>query len=161
MKILATSALAVAVLFASNAFAQDYVMSCDDVVKKLNREATAAAKDRFADLKGSCLGVVDRNGALYMHTNAVVRRAGRQSVTLYLPATDRTFKVEPKAESRVIMDGRKVRPSRLLKGDKLDIYVPVDAFTQPVIQEVALPTAEPDEIIEVPAVRVAALPTTG
>ena len=161
MRLLATSALVVALFFASSASAQDYVMSCDDVVEKLNREATAAAKDRFADLEGSCLGVVDRNGALYMHTSAVVRRAGKQSVTLYLPATDRTFKINPKPESRVIMDGRKVRPSTLRKGDKLDIYVSVDAFTKPVIQAVALPTGETGKIVEVPAERVAALPTTG
>lgn len=141
--------------------AEDYVMSCDEIITKLNREATAEGKTRFADLEGSCQGVVERDGELYMSTTAVVRRASSSRVTLYLPATDRTFDISPSSESRVLVEGRKVRPSRLARGQELNIYVSVDAFTQPVIQEVALLTTEPESVTVVPAVLIPTLPTTG
>jgi hypothetical protein len=61
----------------------------------------AAAKERFADLSGSCLGVVDRDGALYMHTKMVVRRVRGNKVTLYLPATDTTLEITPDSDARL------------------------------------------------------------
>ena len=66
--------IAATALMSFNAVADNhYDMSCEDVASQLNREMTEAGKERFADLAGSCLGVVDRDGALYMHTKMVVR----------------------------------------------------------------------------------------
>ena len=152
-------ALALGASFAAMA-QEDYVMSCSDVIAKLNREATPEAKQRFADLRGSCLGVVDRNGELYMHTKMIVRRASFRTVTLYVPATDRTFEVTPDSSARVLIGGQKVRPRDLTRGQELELYVSVDAFTRPIIDEIALPT-ETDELVSAPAVLAPALPTTG
>ncbi|MFV2090496.1 MAG: hypothetical protein ACC642_07570, partial [Pseudomonadales bacterium] len=153
-------ALAVAVFGANALAAEDYAMTCDEVITKLNLEATAAAKDRFADLSGSCLGVVERDGNLYMHTKVVVRRASSRRVTLYVPATDRTFDITPQPGARVTISGRKERVSNLARGQELSIYVSVDEFTQPIIDEIAFET-ETEEFILAPAVVAAALPTTG
>ncbi len=140
--------------------APEYAMSCSDVIDKLNREATAEAQERFVDLEGSCMGVVDRGGNLYMHTKMVVRRVRGSKVTLYLPATDRTIEIEPGEDARVEIEGRKVRPRSLQRGQELNLYVSVDKFTQPVIDEIVLPT-ETDELISSPAEVAPALPTTG
>ena len=152
----------VVALFSANAVAaQDYAMSCDDVITKLQLEATAEAKERFADLKGSCLGVVDRDGKLFMHTTVVVRRSSAQRVTLYVPATDRTFDVTPDSGQRIPIAGRNVRTAALARGQELNIYIPIDEFMQPIIQEVAFEPIEEEVITVAPAVIAAALPTTG
>ena len=135
-------------------------MTCDEVITKLNREVTGEAKERFADLEGSCLGVVDRDGELFMHTNVTVRRVTNSTVVLYVPATDRTFTVRPDSSSRVTVAGRKMRPRDLQRGQTLSIYVSVDQFTSPIIEEVAFVT-ETEEIVVAPAVIVPALSTTG
>jgi len=167
MKKVAAIAL-LASVFAVPAIAQDqeYVMTCDEVMTKLNREATAEAKERFADFKGSCMGVVDRDGALFVHTKMVVRRVSGNTVTLYLPATDSTVRVRPDSNSRVMIEGRKVRPRNLSPRQELDLYVSVDRFTQPIpadepmINEVMMLT-EGDDLVAAPAEEVQAMPTTG
>lgn len=162
MRVKQIALFAGAALMSFSVYAQEreYVMSCDEIVTQLNREATDEAKARFANLAGSCLGVVDRDGQLFMHTNVVVRRVRGNNVTLYLPATDRTFEVDADPSSRVVIAGRKVRPRDLSRGQELNIYVPVEEFTQPIIDEVAFVTEE-DDIVVAPAVVAAALPTTG
>ena len=149
-----------AAVLSMNALAVEYTMSCDDVITKLNVEATGEAKARFADMEGSCLGVVERDGNLYMHTKMVIRRVRGNNITIYLPATDRTFTVRPDPASRVLIAGRKVRPRDLSRGQELNFYISVDEFTQPVIDEVAFET-ETDEFVVSAAAIVAALPTTG
>ncbi len=153
-------ALTVAAFGANALAAEDYTMTCDEVITKLNLEATAAAKDRFADLSGSCLGVVERDGDLYMHTKVVVRRASSRRVTLDVPATDRTFDIAPEPGARVTIAGRKERVRDLPRGQELNIYIAVDEFTQPIIDEIAFET-ETEEFVLAPAVVAAALPTTG
>jgi hypothetical protein len=144
----------------------EYVMSCDDLVTKLNLEATDEAKERFHDLKGSCMGVVDRDGALYMHTKMIVRRVAGNKITLYVPANDATISVTPDSSARVEIAGRKYRPRDLYRGQDLNLYVSVDRFTQaipadePMINEVLMDT-EDDEMVAVPAEEAEALPTTG
>jgi hypothetical protein len=79
-----------------------------------------------------------------------------------VPATDRTVEITPPEGLRVMIDGRKVRPSRLERGQEIRIYLSVEEFTKPRAQEaqqVAMVT-ETEEIVEVAAVPVAALPTT-
>jgi hypothetical protein len=160
--------VAVSALLGAQAFAAgpEYVMNCDDLVTKLNLEATAEAKERFRDMKGSCLGVVDRNGNLYMHTKMVVRRVSGNKVTLYVPANDSTIVVTPDASMRVDIAGQKFRPRDLTRGQELDLYVSVDRFTQPIpagepmINEVLMST-ETEELAPAPAEEEAALPTTG
>ncbi len=120
---------------------------------------TAEALARFPDLIGACEGVVERNGELYGVFRAVVRRAGSRSVTLYLPATDHTFSVEPRPEARVLIDGRKVRPRNVDRGSEVRIYLSSSAFATPVVQEIALLTDD-EAVIEHPVVPASALPTT-
>jgi hypothetical protein len=147
-------------LMSFNAMAEiDYVMSCEDVATQLNREATAAGKERFANLTGSCLGVVNRDGALYMHTKMIVRRVRGNKVTLYIPANDATVEVSPDSDARVLIAGRKVRPRDLTRGQELNLYVSVDKFTQ-TIDEIVMPSSS-DELVSAPAEAAMALPTTG
>ncbi len=147
--------------FSAHAAEPEYVMSCEDVITQLHREATAEAKARFADLAGSCLGVVERDDELYMHTKMVVRRLSGSKVTLYLPATDRTFEVDTSFNERVRIGNNRVRVRDLSRGQELNLYIAVDEFTQPIIEEVAFETDVEDEIVVAPAVMAAALPTTG
>jgi hypothetical protein len=148
-------------LMTFNAIADNhYDMSCDDIATQLNREATEAGKERFADLAGSCLGVVDRDGALFMHTKMVVRRVRGNKVTLYIPANDSTIVVSPDSSARVMIAGRKVRPRDLARGQELNLYVSVDKFTQPVIDEILMQSSS-DELVAAPAEKAMALPTTG
>ena len=162
MKLLRTAVFASAAIFSANALAAEYSMSCDEIITQLNREVTEEAKARFADLKGACLGVVDKNGEQYMHTKVVVRRRAGNKVTLYVPATDRTFEVQADPSSRITIAGRKYRPRDLSRGQELNIYIAVEQFTQHIIEEVAFETEEPSApLVIAPAVVAAALPTTG
>ena len=160
MKLIKMSLIAIAGLLSTNALAQEYVMSCDEVVTKLDREATAEAKERFADLRGSCMGVVDRDGELYMHTKLVVRRVRGDNITFYLPATDRTFTTRPDPAARANIAGRNVRARDMVPRQELNIYVSVSEFKQPVIRTVHCET-ETEEIVAAPLSTVAAQPTTG
>lgn len=126
-------------------------------------EATAEAKERFADLTGSCEGVYEINGKLYVRSAAVVRRVLGNAVTLYLPQTDHTFKVDADPEGRVLMGNKKVRPRDLMRGDEIGIYLSVDEFGKEKAQEIAFATDEEhtEEIVVAPVETVEALPTTG
>lgn len=159
---LRTLVLAVSATMAMSANAQDpeYVMSCAELAADQNLELTAEARERFANLKGSCMGIVDRDGELYAHTQMVVRRVINNKVTLYIPATDSTIDVHPDASSRVDIGGTSVRPRDLIRGQELNLYLSVDKFTQAVPDEIVLPT-EDGELVPVAAAPVAALPTTG
>ena len=163
MRVTRTATFIAAALFSFTAYAAEpeYTMTCDEIITQLNREATAEAKARFADLEGSCQGVVERDGRLFMHTEIVIRRVRGNVVTIYVPATDRTFEVNTQSNTRVKIGSNRVRVSTLSRGQALNIYVPVDEFTQPIIDEVAFETDVEDEIIIAPAVLAPALPTTG
>ena len=129
-------------------------LTCDDFVP------TAAADERFPDLKGACEAVIERNGNLYGKFRAVVRRATSSSVTLYLPATDHTFSIKPQSDARVLLGDSKVRPRELQRGQEIRIYLATKSFATPNIEEVSLVT-ESEMIIEHVVEPVAALPTTG
>jgi hypothetical protein len=126
-------------------------------------EATAEAKERFADLAGSCEGVYEINGALYVRTQATIRSRRGNTVRLYLPATDHTFEVTAQEDGRVWVGGRKMRVRSLNKGDEIGIYLSVDKFAQERVTEVAFATEDDhaEEIVVAPVEEVAALPTTG
>lgn len=128
-------------------------LSCTDF------RPTEEALARFPNLTGACEAVVERDGQLYGQFRAVVRRASGRSVTLYLPATDHTFTVEPQPDARVLIGNRKVRPRDLQRGDEISIYLAAQAFSTPDIDEVTLVT-EAELMIEHPAAPAAALPTT-
>ncbi len=138
----------------------DYVMTCNEYLAREGRQVTDEARARFANLAGSCMGVVERDGGLYMHTKMVVRAVRGGEVTLYLPASDRTFSVRPDSSARVEIAGRKVRPRDLSRGDELNLYIAAEKFTQPMIDEVAF-TTEDDRTVTATATATAALPTTG
>jgi hypothetical protein len=120
---------------------------------------TQEALERFPDLKGACQSVVERDGELYGLFKAIVRRASFSSVTLYLPATDHTFTINPQNDARVLIGGRKVRPRDLARGQEVNIYLLARAFATPAVEQVALVT-ESDVVIQHEVVEAPALPTT-
>ena len=75
-------------------------LSCNDF------RPTPQALERFPDLEDACDAVVERNGELFAKFIAIVRRASNRSVTLYLPATDKTFTVNPRGDAKVLLGGR-------------------------------------------------------
>jgi hypothetical protein len=140
--------------------------TCAQLAEKY--QLTDEGKARFAQLQGSCQGVYDVNGAQYVLVNAVYRGRKDGQTVLYLPATDRTIQFTPRPEARVLVDGRKVKPSNLNRGDEIQIYLSVDKFaTERPVEEVTLATEEPgDPIVSEPVAAeptqvAAALPTTG
>lgn len=148
-------------LLAFSALAQDPAtspavpteMACEDFTP------TTEAQERFAELEGACEAIVERAGVLYAKTTAIVRRVTAGSVRLYLPATDHTFTIRPGSDAYVLVAGQKTRPRDLVRGQEIRIYVSVEEFGQPVIEEIALVT-ETDEIVVHVAEAVSALPTT-
>ena len=163
MKLIKTLVVACA-FSAVSAYAVDPVKSettCAELGEKY--AATAEAEERFADLKGTCEGVYEIDGHMYVRAQAVVRQARGNRVRLYLPATDHTFEVTADASGRVWIGGRKVRPRDLNRGDEIGIYLSVERFAEERVTEIALVTAdEVDvEVVTVEIEEVAALPTTG
>ncbi len=136
-------------------------VTCDQLGDKY--EATAEAKERFADLAGSCEGVYEIDGKLYVRSEAVVRRVRGNKFSLYLPATDHTFEVAAQADGRVWIGGRKIRARNLNRGDSIGIYLSVDKFAEEKVDEIAFATPDEhvEEIVVAPVKEVAALPTTG
>ena len=120
---------------------------------------TPAALERFENLKGACEAVVERNGQLYGLFRAVVRRASSRSVVLYLPVTGNTFTVEPESDARVLIGGKKFRPRELQRGQEIQIYLSVNSFSTPDVEEVLL-ISETDVLLEHIVFPVTALPTT-
>ena len=107
-------------------------LACEDF--RPSPEALA----RFPDLQGACEAIIERDGELYAKFTAIVRRATGSSATLYLPATDHTFRVSPEASARVLLGGRKTRVRELQRGQEIHIYLAVSEFSKPDIQEVVL-----------------------
>lgn len=139
MKILrlAITALALSLLQVQLAHSAEMTeLSCDDF------NPTPEALERFAGLKGACEGVVEMDGELFAQFAAVVRRAGNRTVTLYIPAVDRTMRVSPQSNARVNIAGRKVRPRDLARGQEIRIYLAVAEFSTPDIEEIAFVTEE-------------------
>ena len=146
--------LLLAAAFAANTHAQEpSALTCADFVP------TQEALERFPNLRGACEAIVERDGELYAQFSAVVRRTSGNSVVLYLPATDHTFRVRPDSSLRVLAGGRKERPRDLVRGQEINIYLSTQQFARPDIEEVAFVT-ETDLIVDVPVQRVAALPST-
>ena len=126
-------------------------------------EATAEAKERFADLAGSCEGVYEIDGKLYVRSQAVIRQIRGNKVRLYLPATDHTFQVTANSDGRVWVGGRKLRVRDMSRGDEIGIYLSVDKFAEEKVDEIAFVTADEVSapVVTVEVEEIAALPTTG
>lgn len=149
---------------AVSAYAVDPVRSettCAQLSEKY--EMTAEAKERFADLVGSCEGVYEINGRMFVRSQAVIRQIRGNRVRLYLPATDHTFEVTAQSDGRVWVGGRKVRVRDMNRGDEIGIYVSVDKFAEEKVDEIAFATEDEstEEIVTVEIEEVVALPTTG
>lgn len=165
MKLIKTLVVACA-FSAASAYAVDPVKSettCADIGDKY--AVTAEAKERFADLVGTCEGIYEINGAEYARTSAVVRQVRGSKVRLYLPATDHTFQVTAESDGRVWIGNRKVNPRDLQRGDEIGIYLSVDKFTEEKVTEIVMVTedevVEEVVVVEIEEVEVEALPTTG
>ena len=162
MKKLVSSVLAAGLLASMTAQAEEATVTCESLAEDYRVTGAAEQLAQSPDLFGACEEVVMRDGSPYIKVGAVVRRAGRDTVRLYVPATDRTVEISPQEDLRVMIDGRKVRPSRLERGQEIRIYLSVAEFTRPrpePVQQVAMAT-ETEEIRQVQATPVAALPTT-
>lgn len=163
MKLLKTLVVASA-FCAVSAYAVDPVKSsttCADIAEKY--AVTAEAKERFADLVGTCEGIYEINGVEYARAQAVVRRVVGNSVRLYMPATNHTFQVRAQPDGRVWIGDRKIRARDLNAGDEIGIYLSVAAFTEERVTEVAFVTEDDhsEEVVTVEIEEVPALPTTG
>jgi len=139
------SALMITVAFVSgNAAGQEMTqLSCKDFIP------TEEARERFPDLAGACEGVVERDGELYGLFRAEVRRVRGNNITLHLPATDHTFTVRPDSSTRVLVNGKKVRPRDLATRQEIRIYLSAREFAKPDVQEIAFVT-ESDFVVDVP-----------
>ena len=155
MKRLIKTAFLLIPLLTANVWAENAPtnLSCSDF------RLTPDAEQRFPDLRGACESVVERDGELYGLFRAVVRRAGFRSVTLYLPATDHTFVVNPQPDARVLVGNTKVMPRDLSRGQEIRIYLSVAALAEPNVEEIALVT-ETEVIIPHSVAAVESLPTT-
>ena len=129
-------------------------LTCADFVP------TQEAIERYPDLIGACESVVERDGELYGLFRAIVRRVVGNSVILYLPVTDHTFKTSPNSQSRVLAGGVKARPRDLRRGEEIRIYLAAKSFSKPIIEEVTFMT-DSELIIEHEVEAVAALSVTG
>ena len=163
MKLIKTLVVACA-FSAVSAYAVDPVkmdITCAEIGEKY--AVTAAAKERFADLAGTCEGIYMINGNEYARAAAVVRQVRGNKVRLYMPATDHTFEVATESDGRVWIGNRKVRPRDLSRGDEIGIYLSVEAFTEERVTEIAMITEDThsEEVVTVEVEEVAALPTTG
>ena len=146
--------LLLVLLAAGNASAQEMTaLSCNDF------RPTDEAIERFPNLVGACEGIVERDGELYGLFRAVVRRVWGNNVTLHLPATGKTFTARPDSSMRVLVEGKKMRPRDLTRGQEIRIYLAVNALSTPDIEEVAFVT-EQDVVVNVTVEEVEALPTT-
>jgi len=137
-------------------------ITCDQLSEQY--EVTAEAKERFADLAGSCEGVYEIDGHLFVRSQAVIRRVTGNRVNLFLPATNHTFSVVAESDGRVWVGGRKMRVRDMGRGDEIGIYLSVDKFAEERVDEIAFATPDEhaDEIViaTIEEVEVEALPTT-
>ena len=166
MKLIKTLVVACA-FSAVSAYAVDPVkldVTCADISEKY--AVTAEAKERFADLEGTCEGIYDINGHEYARASAIVRQVRGSKVRLYLPATDHTFEVVAGSDGRVWIGDRKVSARDLQRGDEIGIYLSVEKFTEEKVTEIAMVTEDSHEeeavtvqVVEIEEVE--ALPTTG
>jgi hypothetical protein len=126
-------------------------------------ELTAEAEVRFANLEGSCEGVYEVDGALYVRSEATIRSIRGSKVRLYVPATDHTFEVTADSSQRIHVGGRKMRIRDMSRGDEIGIYMSVDKFALEKVDEIAFATddSSAEEIVVASVVEVEALPTTG
>ena len=166
MRQLKVAAAAVGIFASGAAFGVEYTMSCEDALASNDRAVTDEARARYANFAGSCLGAVERDGELYLHTEMIVRRVSGRKVTLYLPASDETIEVTP-AINRIKIGDSSVPVRDLNRGQSLNLYVNVNQITAPVVREVVFAVDHDDDaetaddLMAVPADEVAALPTTG
>ena len=143
-----------ALLAAATASAQEpTALSCNDF------RPTEEAMERFPNLAGACEAIVERDGELFGMFRGVIRRIRGNMLTIHLPATGKTFTVRPDPSTRVIVDGRKVRPTNLATGSEFRIYLSVAEFAKPDIQEVAFVTEE-DVLVQVAVAAEPMLPST-
>ena len=137
-------AILVTAFLSANASGQEMTqLSCKDFIP------TQEARERFPDLAGACEGVVERDGELFGLFRAEVRRVRGNNITLHLPATDHTFTVRPDPATRVMVDGRKVRPRDLATRQEIRIYLSASEFAKPDVEEIAFVT-ESEFLVDVP-----------
>ena len=101
--------------------------TCDDV------EFGSEITDRFPRAKDACLGVVERDGEMYVHMKAELARQprGNHGVFRFLHADGsygptQAIDVPPSWRARI--EGRNYRLRDLARGQELDVYIPQDRW---------------------------------
>ena len=134
--------LAVMLVVGSASAQEVTALSCNDF------RPTNEAIERYPNLVGACEGIVERDGELYGLFRAVVRRVVGNNVRLHLPATNKTYTARPDGSLRVLVGDKKLRPRDLARGQEIRIYLAVNAFSKPDIEEVAF-ISEQDVVVNV------------
>ncbi len=150
--------LAAAMVFAASSFADE----CSDV------EFNAELKDRFPQIDEACLEVLDYQGNQYVKLSGKVVSASPRSIALrwkrpdgsYISNVFRTKKLA--SDFRINIEGRKVRPGSLRRGQELNTYIMLGGTIaalisdEPIAETVASSTATEVDFDEAPTV----MPTT-
>jgi hypothetical protein len=150
--------LGAAMAFTTSAFAKD----CSDV------EFSADLRDRFPQIDEACLDVMDHEGNQYVKLSAKVVSANSRTIALRYQRQDGSYikevfrsKALP-SDFRINIQGRKVRPSSLKRGQELNTYVMLGGeiatlmSDEPLAVAVASSTGADIDFDEAPA----AMPTT-
>ena len=111
--------LVAAMAFTTSAFAKD----CSDV------EFSSDLRERFPQIDEACLDVMDHEGNQYVKLSAKVVSANSRSIAMRLQRQDGSYinevfrsKALP-SSFRIDIQGSKVRPSSLKRGQEINTYV--------------------------------------
>ena len=156
MKLLLSIALLL--LAAGTAQAQDAAPTCDDLV--WSAQVLAANPD----IDRSCQGVYERAGELYARVNIELTRVRGNRITFRPRHTDgstgRARSIVVPASWRARIGGRDYRASELLPGQELSVYIPEDRFALALLDDDADIEAEMELIAIEEADVVTTMPKT-
>lgn len=133
-----TLSLALSALWPLPAAAQD--VTCDEI--SFDARITAA----YPQAREACLEIVESDGVLYAHFEALVHREGFPSMLLRFKHSDDTWGpatlVRIPAGFPVYLEGRPVEAKDVPRGRELDFYIPEGRW------EVAVTDVEPVSVAE-------------
>jgi hypothetical protein len=111
--------LSASMIFAASSFAKD----CSDV------EFNSELRDKFPQIDEACLDILDHEGNQYIKLSGKIVSANTRSIALrwkradgsYIDNVFRTKTLDP--SFRIKIEGRKVRPSSLRRGQEINTYI--------------------------------------
>ena len=106
-------------------------LTCADI------EFGSMITDNYPDANQACLDVVEKNGELFAKTEVEVVRARGNNVTFKFRHADNTYGPVQTAELdpawRASIQGRNVRARDLVRGQRLNVYLPQDRWEAHVV----------------------------